>query len=338
MENKIVKIGFIGAGAIGSLFGGYLALAIQKDCSTEIVFFARPDHVKAINREGLLIQKSSTILTIKNIKAFDNYNSYKGTTSLDNKDDFEYLFITTKTYNTIQAITAYKNLINSSKWIILLQNGIGNEDLVKNYVPREKLVRIVTSHGAILKQPGYILHTGDGFTKMGLAFPGVYNNDRIKRKIDKSPLNRLKQLLDKSNIETEVVEEIIRYTWEKAFVNIGINAIGALTRLKNGDLLKFESLRSLMMNVVKEALNVAKAHGLQFQEEKYIDLMFSVAKQTANNENSMLQDVIKGKPTEIDFLNGKVVDLAFSYGIEVPFNKILTYVIKGLEQSYLNKD
>jgi 2-dehydropantoate 2-reductase len=338
MENKIVRIGFIGAGAIGSLFGGYLALAIQNDYSTKIIFFARPDHVKAVNRKGLVIQKNSNILTIKNIKAFDNYNSYKSSTSLDNRDDFEYLFITTKTYNTKQAINAYKNLIDSSKWIILLQNGIGNEELVKNYVTREKLIRIVTSHGAILKQPGYILHTGTGFTKMGFAFPGVHYNDRIKHKVDILPLNRLKHLLDKGNIESEVVDDIIRYTWEKAFVNLGINAIGALTRLKNGDILKYESLRSLMMIVVKEALNVAKAHGLQFQEEKYIDLMFSVAKQTANNENSMLQDVSKRKPTEIDFLNGKVVDLASSYGIEVPFNKILTYIIKGLEQSYLNED
>jgi 2-dehydropantoate 2-reductase len=337
LKKEKIKIGFIGAGAIGSLFGGYLAAAIENDDSIEIIFFARADHVNAINAGGLTLQRGGSFLTLKNIKAFENYSNYKDSLSSDKEDQFEYIFITTKAYDTINVIRAYKNLIKTSKWVILLQNGIGNEYLVKPYVKNEKLVRIITSHGAILKKPGFVVHTGSGFTKMGLPFPEVYRNNRIIRESNKLSLNRLKMMLESSQIETEIVDDIIRYTWEKAFVNIGINAIGALTRLTNGALLKLNPLRVLMEAVVKEALNVAEAQELNFEEVKYVNLMFSVAEQTASNENSMLQDINAKKPTEIDFLNGKVVELAAICGIDVPLNSVLTNLIKGLVQSYLSK-
>jgi len=335
LKNEKIKIGIIGAGAIGSLFGGYLASTLKNDDTTEIIFFSRPAHVNVINARGLILQRGDTLLTLKNIKAFDNYSNYKDSLSSDKGDKFEYLFITTKAYDTIKAIRAYNNLIEASNWIILLQNGIGNEHLVELYVKKEKLVRIVTSHGAVLKSPGVVMHTGSGFTKIGFPFPEEYRDNKVKLKTGLLSLNRLKEMLQSGQIKTEIVDDIIRYTWEKAFVNIGINVIGALTKLTNGELLKSENLRMLMEALVKEALIIAETQGLKFEEEKYVNLMFSVAEETAGNENSMLQDIIAKKPTEIDFLNGKIVELAAAYGIDVPLNNVVTHLIKGLEQSYL---
>jgi 2-dehydropantoate 2-reductase len=147
-------------------------------------------------------------------------------------------------------------------------------------------------------------------------------------------LKKLKVLLDKGGIKTEIVDDIIRCSWEKAFVNIGINAIGALARLKNGELLDDDYLKHFMGKTVEEALEVAKLKGIELSERDYIDLMYNVAEKTYDNKNSMLQDILKSKHTEIDFLNGKIVEFAKELSINVPINELLTCLIKGLEQSF----
>jgi 2-dehydropantoate 2-reductase len=331
LKEKEVRIGFIGAGAIGSLFGGYLASANLENYKQSVIFFGRANHIDAINKKGLILQTDNDTLIINTIKAFENYSTYPS----EESDNFDYLFISTKAHSTLKAIKEYKDFVKVSKWVILLQNGIGNEAIAENEVGKEKLVRILTSHGALLKEPGYVVHTGVGFTKMGCLSPEV--NEKIKNQSNakKLTLYNLKELMDNVMIETEIVDDIIRHSWEKAFVNIGINALGAITRLKNGELLKLNSLNHYMRILVEEAVKVAKAYGYIFQKEKYVDLMFTVAKETADNENSMLQDIKRKKPTEIDFLNGKIVEIAEQLKIDVPFNRIMTDLIRSLEYSYL---
>ncbi|TFG28470.1 MAG: 2-dehydropantoate 2-reductase, partial [Promethearchaeota archaeon] len=134
-------------------------------------------------------------------------------------------------------------------------------------------------------------------------------------------------------LETIIVEDIIKECWEKVFVNIGINAIGALTRLKNGQLLENENLKILMGEAVKEAIKVADCKKIDLSEKNYIAIMYDVAEKTSENKNSMLQDILKGKRTEIDFMNGKIMKYAQELGFKVPINEMLTYLIKGLEKS-----
>ncbi|MFX0011682.1 MAG: ketopantoate reductase family protein, partial [Candidatus Hermodarchaeota archaeon] len=190
----------------------------------------------------------------------------------------------------------------------------------------------------LLKEPGYVVHTGVGFTKMGCVFPEVNEKSKNQPNAKKLTLYNLKELLDNVMIETEIVDDIVRHSWEKAFVNIGINALGAITRLKNGELLNFNSLNHYMSILVEEAVKIANAYGYRFQKETYVDLMFTVAKETANNENSMLQDIKSKKPTEIDFLNGKIVEIADQLKMDVFFNRIVTDLVRSLEYSYSSKN
>jgi 2-dehydropantoate 2-reductase len=338
LKDKEVRIGFIGAGAIGSLFGGYLASANLENYKQSVIFFGRANHIDAINKKGLTLQTDNGALTINTIMAFDNYITYKNAYPSEESEKFDYLFISTKAHNTLKAIKEYKAIVKSSKWVILLQNGIGNEAGVEKEVGKEKLVRILTSHGALLKEPGWVVHTGVGFTKMGCVFPKGDEKSTSQSNSKKLTLNNLKEFLDNVMIETEIVDDIIRHSWEKAFVNIGINALGAITRLKNGELLKFNSLNHYMIILVEEAIKVAQAYGYKFQKEKYVDLMFTVAKETSNNENSMLQDIKRKKPTEINFLNGKIVDFADKLKMDVPFNRIITDLVRSLEYSYSCKN
>ena len=89
-----------------------------------------------------------------------------------------------------------------------------------------------------------------------------------------------------------------------------------------------------MESAVEEALEVARAMQIDLSNRNYVELMYSVAKKTYNNKNSMLQDVLKGKPTEIDFINGRIVEFGKKLGIEVVTNELLTTLIKGLERSF----
>ncbi len=329
-----MKFGFIGAGSIGSLFGGCLASIHSEERPLEIIFFGRRNHVAAINNEGLRLTFGERDLFLKNIEAFESASDFSGSSEMGDRSKFDFLFLTTKAYDTERALVAFKSLIESSKWVVILQNGVGNEGLVKKYCDENKILRIVTSHGALLEGPGHVCHTGVGFTKIGFAYlKGDTGNVEGYGRAEETLLD-LQNLLSAGGLETEIVADIIKSSWEKVFVNIGINAIGALTGLENGQLLENNSLRKLMERAVIEALAVSEAMQIDLPDLDYVELMYSVAMRTSHNKNSMLQDVLKGKPTEIDFINGRIVEFGKKLGIEVEVNELLTALIKGLESSF----
>ncbi len=333
MSIKKLRIGFIGAGSIGSLFGGYLASIKSEKYSVEVILFCRGKHAEEINNNGLILNVDQQIKEIRNIKAFESPDKFMGASLQESESSFDFLFLTTKTYDIEGALTQYKKLIDSCKWVVVLQNGIGNEDIVKQYCLPEKIIRAVTSNGVILEQPGKIIHTGKGISKIGFPFVSNLNLDNMSSEGDRRDLNYLIELLNISGLETVYVGDIIKESWEKVFINIGINAFGALTRLKNGELLQNEKLKFLMGEAVKEAIGVAELKKINLSNADYLGIMYGVAEKTSENKNSMLQDVLKGKNTEIDYINGRIVKYAQELGIKVPINEILTYLIKGLELS-----
>jgi 2-dehydropantoate 2-reductase len=321
----MIKIGFIGAGAIGSLFGGCLANIKEK--KVKLTLFCTTKHANAIKKHGLRIKRDKEIIVVKNIEVYDKSINY----SFNNALNFDYLFLSTKTYDIEQAMIQYIEIIKNSKWLIILQNGLGNEDLIKEYVDKKKLMRIITSHGAILSKPGCILHTGKGFTYIGFPYSNNVEKDPTLFQKALADIRELNSILNYAHFDSNIENNILIKTWQKAIVNIGINAIGALTRLNNGKLLEREVLRDLLDQTIKEAVNVAQKMNIVLSYDDCIALAHSVAEKTYNNKNSMLQDVLKGRRTEIDFLNGKIVKLAENLTIKVPVNKILTTLIKGLE-------
>jgi 2-dehydropantoate 2-reductase len=321
----MIKFGFIGAGAIGSLFGGYLANI--KGSEMDISLFCSHDHAIAIKNHGLKIKTENGIITIKNLNIYDRTNEE----SFVKNFDFDYLILTTKTYDTKGAINQYLNIIKRCKWFVILQNGLGNEEIVQQYVKKDKIMRIVTSHGAILTQPGHVTHTGKGFTYVGLPCLKSIESECDLHEENLLSLDRLNSLLNLAEFNSKIELDILTRIWQKALVNIGINAIGALTHLNNGKLISNEGLSKLMEEAVIEAFEVGSKMNISLSKDDCISLTYSVANKTYYNKNSMLQDILIGKRTEIDYLNGKIVDFAKRMGIKVPVNEVLTSLIKGLE-------
>jgi 2-dehydropantoate 2-reductase len=329
MSKNIIKIGIIGAGSIGSLFGGYLAHLIHlkpKSYDITAIFFGREKHINAINENGLSIIKNSETIKVDNIQGYSSFDQYQK----QNDKKFTYLFLTTKSYDNKKAIKVYEDIIKEADWFVIIQNGIGNEQLIKNYISKKKIIRVTTSNGALLFAPGQVKHTGEGFTKIGYPFfTDKEVQNQPKRRL--SGLQVLKEMFVEAGIETIISDNIVRECWEKVFINIGINPFGALTRLRNGDLLKNKRIKAIMGEAVEEAVRVAKLKNITLTEKDYTALTYDVAEKTAENKNSMLQDILKGKKTEIDFMNGRIVKYAEQLGVEVPINKTIYSLIKGLE-------
>ncbi|MFX1345392.1 MAG: ketopantoate reductase family protein [Promethearchaeota archaeon] len=332
---KKLRIGFIGAGSIGSLFGGYLANIKSEVYELEVIFFCQREHMEAINKRGLRIHKNQDVKEISNILAYENEKILVEKSERHNCFRFDYIFLTTKTYDMEKALLQYKKLTDVSNWFVILQNGIGNEEIISNYISKSKIIRIVTSNGAFLESPGNLIHTGDGFTKIGFPFLEDIKNNRVELVKANENLTLLKELLHLAGLETQIVKDINKECWEKVFVNVGINAFGALTNLTNGQLLESEGLKQLMAEAVEEAVQVAKLKEIKLSNKDFIAETYDVAKKTSKNKNSMLQDILNGTATEIDFINGRVLIYAKELGIKTPINELLTHLIKGLESSLI---
>lgn len=333
MSKRNLRIGFIGAGSIGSLFGGYLADIRSDIYSNEVIFFGKKAHIDEVNKKGLKMFRNQQIRVIKNISAYENEKSFEEQLMQDPSFRFDFIFLTTKAYDSESAITQYKKIVEISNWLVILQNGIGNEEMIIPYCKKTKIVRVVTTNGALLDKPGHVIHTGEGITKIGFPFLTDLNLEQDKITQAKLELTILKDILNLAGLETVIVEDIIRECWEKVIVNIGINALGALTRLPNGKLLEIEDLKYIMGGSIKEAVEVAEMKNVKLTKKNYIAITHGVAEKTAENKNSMLQDILNGQPTEIDFMNGRILKLAEELDIKVPYNETLTYLIRGLEHS-----
>lgn len=331
--NKSVRIGIIGAGSIGSLFGGSIAGITSDSYKLEVFFFCDKEHAEAITTTGLKICKNEGVRVVSTIIAYENEEIIEERIERDSTFRFDYIFLTTKAYDIETAVVQYKKIIGASDRLVILQNGIGNDDIVGKYIPRSKIIRAVTTNGALLQEPGRVLHTGDGIVKIGIPFPEEIRNDSVATGKADSDLNLLGELIRLAGFEIFIVEDIIKEGWEKVFVNIGINAFGALTGLKNGQLLKSEGLKQMMGEAITEAITVAKMKKIKLSDSDFIALAYDVASKTAENKNSMLQDILNGQPTEIDFINGRVLKYAKELNIQTPINELLTQLIKGLEFS-----
>ena len=300
-----MNIVILGAGAIGSLFG---ALLSKKN---NVVLIGRTSHVNAIRNNGLTID-GKTCLNVK-ISAEDSVEDIPFSVDL--------LIVTVKSYDTKSAINQAKKIINDDTIILSLQNGLDNFKLIEGVVDYRQIITGVTTHGSFFSKPGCIKHTGVGKTVLG-ELDGE-SSERIKN---------VKDIFNQVGIKTVVSKNIIKEIWMKAIVNSSINPITAFFKSKNGYLLENPVLEKIVEKICEESTNVADAYGINLS---YLDMMQKtkeVIRDTSENYSSMLQSVKRGKKTEIDSINGILVDIGRRYGVDVSLNGILVSLIKTLSE------
>jgi len=297
-----MNIVILGAGSIGSLFGGLLSV------NNDVTMICRPEHAKAIAEDGLTIT-GKTDLVVKP-KALDSVYDLQAP---------DILFITVKSYDTGQAAEDVKAIVGDETIVVSLQNGLGNLETISEEFPGIQVIGITTSHGARIISPGVVEHAGLGSTVVG-----GYKNE-------KTQAERVAELLNRAGIETSVTENIEKEIWSKALVNAAINPLATILRQENGALLAHDGLQDIMQAIIREGVRVANSQGAGLSEEQVFTRTLDVIVQTAGNRCSMLQDVEKGKRTEIDQISGAIVDTGARNGVKTPVNQMMGTLIRAIQ-------
>jgi 2-dehydropantoate 2-reductase len=237
--------------------------------------------------------------------------------------------ICVKSYDTKKAIAGVKPLIKENSAVLTLQNGIGNIEIIAEAVGNEKVVGGVTNLGATLTGAGSVRHAGKGETAIG----------RMDGKMTVQ-MRSIRDIFNKAGLDTKISRDIKGLIWSKLIINAAINALTAIVRINNGKLTELESTRKIMRDTVTEATRIAKRKRIKLAFDDPLAKVEAVAEATATNISSMLQDVMRKKRTEIDFINGVIVRQGQELGIPVPVNQMLVDLVKTIESSYdiaLNK-
>ncbi len=309
-----MKIGVVGPGAMGCLLAGNIAHAGYEVLLLDHI----PERVEIIRHQGLIIEGLQGTFQVKIPVTLDPINLLQT----------DLILVCVKAYDT-RTVAEILQGIGPGPLVLTLQNGVGNVEMLGEYLPKEKILAGITSHGATDLGPGQVRHAGQGDTFIGYGFPMV----------DSDPwqdpqLNQVKVLLTQAGFVSQLVPRIENLIWSKLLINIGINALTALTRLKNGKLLDFSGTKEILEEAVQEGIWIGKKKGIEFIYPDSLGQVKKVCQLTSANISSMLQDVLKKKRTEIDFINGVIVREGQRYGISVPANSLLTRLVKTIEASY----
>lgn len=305
-----MKVAVVGAGAMGSLFGAMLA-----EAGNEVwLFDVWIEHVQAINQDGLSIEREGRTRPV----------DLKATCDPDQIGRADLVIIFVKSTQTKSAAETARDIAGSDGAVMTLQNGMGNADVIAEFIEPDRILAGTTSHGATMLGAGCIRHAGIGATTIGAWAHTGPGRDRAGQFAD---------FFNQAGIETEAVDEVRGVIWNKLLINIGINAITALSGIKNGQILDLAMTRELSRAAVEEAMAVARALEIKINEEA-VDTVFKVAEATAVNRSSMGQDVDNKRQTEISAINGFIVREAKKLGLAAPVNLALTALVKTLEYHY----
>ena len=293
-----MKIIVLGAGAIGSFYGAKLSKL------NDVTLVARKSHCDKINKNGLkfigLENKSYKIKAISKIRKIENNTL---------------ILLTTKVYDNEKSIKEVRHLLKSDTIILCLQNGLYGENIVKKITGNKCLVlRGITNFGAIFLKPGVVEYKSYSYTAIENSIKSAEIADNLR----------------KCGLNGFVSDDIKTDMWKKLIFNCVLNPVTAILKIDNSGI-SDKRLDNLKKSIADECLKVAEKDGVKFG--------FDVVK-TINNEfkgsgnvSSMQQDLLKGKKTEIGFMNGAVVKLGKKYGIKCPVNEGMVSMIKFLEKA-----
>ncbi|MBN2452884.1 MAG: 2-dehydropantoate 2-reductase [Candidatus Omnitrophica bacterium] len=305
-----MKIAVVGPGALGCL----IAASLKGRTKEEIWLLDEfPERAKKIARDGIKVDGASGT----------------GVTRIDvtaNARDIgqcDLVILCVKSYSTEEACKAIKGIVSEKTGILTLQNGIGNIQILNDHFCPDRIMAGVTNHGSTLIGAGHVKHAGKGETTIGRADGRVLG-----------AIRDVAGVLTRAGFETRVSKDIDSVIWSKALINVGINALTAVTRLRNGALIEHEECRQVLRGAVQEAVKVVKRKRVKLSYDDPIQKVESVCRATASNVSSMLQDVLNKQRTEIDFINGAIIRHARALNIATPVNEVLTNLVKTIESSY----
>jgi 2-dehydropantoate 2-reductase len=291
----------IGTGAMACLFGARLAPLVEQ--VTMLGTWA--EGVRALQQEGIRFLQGG-VETRLAVRASGKPDSVQA----------EWALVLVKSHQTARAADWAAQILRPGGLALTLQNGLGNLEQLAAAVGPERAALGVSMQGATQLGPGHVRHGGEGPTVLA-ATPAT-----------EARLQELAALLRQAGFETSVVDDARSLVWGKLTVNAAINALTAILRVPNGTLAEQEDAREIMMAAARETAAVAQALGITLPYADPAGRAVEVARKTAANHSSMLQDVLRGTPTEIEAINGAVVKLGRELGVHTPVNETLLRLVR----------
>lgn len=309
-----MKICMLGTGSLGSTIGGTLAQG-----GSEVYFIDQwKDHIDAINENGLKMTDEKE----------DWYVKVDARTSAEGIGPVDLVIVLVKSFATREAVSQLKetNVIGKDTLVMSLQNGLGNEETIAEVVGEDNVISGKTYVGGRLLSPGYVSAGVKGkYTYIGELTGEI--TDRIQKVCDE---------FNKAGLLCEVSDNIKGLIWDKLLINVAAGALCGITRLPYGPLYEEEYIKETAVAAIQEGIDVAKAAGVKLKSEDPEYPWYAASEGLPETfKTSILQSLELKRPTEIDFINGSVVEWGKKFGIPTPVNRTLVTCVKGIEKFLL---
>ena len=296
---KTLKIAVMGAGAVGCYYGGMLARA-----GHDVVLIARPQHVQAIASVGLRLQSQT----------FDEQIQLQATTDASAVQGADLVLFCVKSSDTEAAGRLMQPYLRADAMVMCLQNGVDNADRLRSVLPDHTVSAAVVYVATEMAGPGHVKHNGRGDL---VIEPSVSSK-------------AVAEALTAAGVPTVISNNVRGELWAKLILNCAYNAVSAIAQLPYGKTVVGAGVQDVMRDVVAECLAVAKAEGVQVAGDVHAAVA-KLAGSMPKQSSSTAQDLARGKPTEIDYLNGLIVQRGTALGIATPANRVLWALVKLLE-------
>lgn len=305
-----MKIVILGAGAMGSLYGGPLSTHHEV-----WLLDVWKEHVERINKEGLVIRQGDTKSSIYHPKAACS-------ASETGAADLAIIFV--KSVDTAEALAKNREIFGPDTMVLTLQNGYGNDEDILPYIRAENFFIGTTACGATMLGPGEVFQAGKGITSIGVTKTGSL--ERAQQIVD---------ILEESGFEAKTAPDVMEAVWIKLLVNVGLNAPLALLGVRNGFIGDSSNAMEIGKALVAEGVAVAEAEGYHLDGDAIVQHYYvEGSKVVGKNRCSMLQDMDRKRKTEIGKINGAIVKLGKRHGIPTPYNEVFTYLVQAKEETY----
>ncbi len=294
-----MQVAVIGAGAVGCYYGGLLLKA-----GHDVTFVGRQPHVDAINAHGLLLD----------MQGFKGHLPARAATDTTDLTAPDLVLVCVKSADTEAAGRSLAGRLRPDTSVLSLQNGVDNAQRL-GAVTGHPVIAAVVYVGTGMAGPGHVRHHGGGDLAIGAA----------------PASEALAEMLAAAGIRTMIADDIETTLWSKLVINCAFNALSAVAGIAYGPMIEVEGARDVIASAVQEAVNVARAGGVAMPDDLVAQIL-KIPAAMPNQTSSTAQDLSRGKPSEIDFLNGYVVRKGAELGIPTPTNQALQVMVKLAER------
>ncbi len=295
-----MQIAVIGAGAVGCYYGAMLLRA-----GHDVTLVGRAAHVEAINAHGLHFESA----------LFDGFIPAKAVTDIGALTPPDLVLFAVKSGDTDETAKTLKRVLKPDTVVLSLQNGVDNPERLRAIISQPVIAAAVYV-ASEMPGPGHVKHNGRGELVIGAAPQSA----------------ALAKLMSDAGVPTTVADDIDAVQWSKLINNCAYNALSAVAGIAYGEMFKVEGVTAIVTDAVTECVAVARACGVSLPHD-LLDKTLGLAATMPHQQSSTSQDLGRGKPSEIDHLNGFIVRKGIEHGIPTPTNHALQVMVKLVERS-----